>query len=286
MVSCTAEASRDYSTIAKTVKLRSEMNRLRRLSVLSLPASLYATASLCLIYVGPAHGQTATPAFEVVSIKPTPKERLHHVVLECTNGRFVAAGWPLSSIVEWGYRFSGVRLLGLPEWTFDWDLAYDFRAEGPGSMSQDECRLAVQSMLIGRFEMRSHREHRRLRAYALVIDKKGHKLHVVSPGGGGGTVVINGARFQTVSDHAPPRGISMGRLANILSDNIAVGLPVVDRTGLQGIYGFDLEFAMTDGDDRPSVFAAVRDQLGLRLTPIREILEVLVVDHIERPSGN
>jgi uncharacterized protein (TIGR03435 family) len=61
---------------------------------------------------------------------------------------------------------------------------------------------------------------------------------------------------------------------------------VIDNTGLTGIYSFDLTFSMKEGDDRPSIFTAVQEQLGLKLESVKAPLDVLVVDHIEKASAN
>jgi uncharacterized protein (TIGR03435 family) len=236
-----------------------------------------------LIAVAAANGQgqPPAPAFEIISIKPTPKERLYTLKRDCLPDRFEAAGMPLSFLVEWSFGFGSTRLLGLPEWTNDFDLAYDIDAKAAAPMNLQQCKLMVQSLLTERFKMAAHRETREMRAYALVVGKSGSKLR---PEGAG--VRINGARFQTLSDPEPPKGISMSRLAGILSDYSEVGLPVVDRSGLSGNYSFELVFSMKEGDDRVSVFTAVQQQLGLKLEPVKAPLEVLVVDRIEKASAN
>lgn len=73
-------------------------------------------------------------------------------------------------------------------------------------------------------------------------------------------------------------------LAGYLSD--VTGRPVVDRTGLAGTYGIALKFSRSDRDDNPSIFTAVQEQLGLKLEPGRALIDVLVIDHIEKPSAN
>jgi uncharacterized protein (TIGR03435 family) len=81
-----------------------------------------------------------------------------------------------------------------------------------------------------------------------------------------------------------PDGWTMTKLASYLSG--VAGRPVVDRTGLAGTYGIELEFSTREGDDRPSIFTALQEQLGLRLDAGKAGIEMLVIDHIERPSGN
>jgi uncharacterized protein (TIGR03435 family) len=70
----------------------------------------------------------------------------------------------------------------------------------------------------------------------------------------------------------------------------ATGRPVIDRTGLTGRFDVDLQWnpgTSTDGgDDRPSIFTAVQDELGLKLESTRAVLDVLVVEHLERPKEN
>jgi uncharacterized protein (TIGR03435 family) len=87
-------------------------------------------------------------------------------------------------------------------------------------------------------------------------------------------------------------GSSIGVLASILPQQ--VGRPVHDRTGLTGLFDFDLEFsaegrdlaATAAGGDTPSIFTALQEQLGLRLESARAPLEVFVIDRVERPTDD
>jgi uncharacterized protein (TIGR03435 family) len=78
----------------------------------------------------------------------------------------------------------------------------------------------------------------------------------------------------------------MPRLANYLANERGVDRPVIDRTGLPGAYGFALTYAMNDKTDAPDIVTAVREQLGLRLLPIRTKVRLVVIDHVQRPSPN
>ena len=81
----------------------------------------------------------------------------------------------------------------------------------------------------------------------------------------------------------------------------ALGRPVVDRTGLNGLYDLSLQWDdapipdggvlgadvhAASGTDRGSIFSAIQEQLGLRLEPQKSPVEVIVIDRIERPSAN
>jgi uncharacterized protein (TIGR03435 family) len=78
----------------------------------------------------------------------------------------------------------------------------------------------------------------------------------------------------------------MPRLAGYLAGLPDVGRPVLDKTGLSGLYAFSLEFSRKDGDDRPSIFAALQDQLGLKLKADKAPMDMAVIDHVARASGN
>jgi uncharacterized protein (TIGR03435 family) len=101
----------------------------------------------------------------------------------------------------------------------------------------------------------------------------------------GGQVRINrSVQVDSTGKADWPDGWTAPQLATHLSD--FVDRPVVDRTGLEGKYGVELEFSRRDGDDLPSIFTAVQDQLGLRLETGKAPIEMLVIDHIEKASEN
>jgi uncharacterized protein (TIGR03435 family) len=72
---------------------------------------------------------------------------------------------------------------------------------------------------------------------------------------------------------------------------LVAGRPVIDRTGHEGMVDIKLDFTpasrvSAEADAAPSIFAALPDQLGLRLQPGRAPVNVLIIDHVERPSEN
>ena len=79
-------------------------------------------------------------------------------------------------------------------------------------------------------------------------------------------------------------GISMTRFATWLP--ALVGRPVIDKTELRGYYEVSLKYAMAAADDLPVLPTALREQLGLMLQPVDAPTEVLVIDHIQRPTEN
>jgi uncharacterized protein (TIGR03435 family) len=195
--------------------------------------------------------------------------------------------------IEWAFGLPDSRISGGPSWLVSFADAYEIEGKADGPVSVNQCRLMVQSLLADRFKLRVHHEMRESAAYELTIAKDARKtlskLHEVGKddrGGGGLGVRIDEAVQQSPSEREPAEGWPMSRLAAIISDLPEVSRPVIDKTGLTGIYSFTLDFSRGEGDDRPSIFTALPTQLGLRLKPGKTSVEFLVIDHIERPSQN
>ena len=138
----------------------------------------------------------------------------------------------------------------------------------------------LQTLLAERFRLKLHREMRDLPVYELVIGKGGVKMKTTAPSADGKT---------------PPDAISMSVLANLIAQFL--DRPMVDKTGLSGLFKNTWnqnELIQQRAVDQqahgsgvaPSVFGAVKDQLGLELKPAKDPFEVLVIDSAQRPTIN
>ena len=146
-------------------------------------------------------------------------------------------------------------------------------------------------MLEDRFKLVVRRETKELQSYALVVDKGGPRLHLSEV-----PRVNDAAPFNPYHARGGERSAgtlvfkdeSMADLAFRLSTLVVLdGRVVVDKTGLDGHYDFELKFAAdSPSADGPSIFTAIREQLGLRLEPRKIRLEVLSVERAERPAEN
>ncbi len=145
----------------------------------------------------------------------------------------------------------------------------------------------LQALLEDRFQLRAHRETKSLPVYALALAKNGPKLQKAQDAEKPG-VAARGGRLEF---RKMPIAAFVNTLANLL-DN-----PVLDKTGIQGAYDFTLEWAgddvpgnsakpLTGGQSGPSLFTAIEDQLGLKLTAEKAPAEVFVIDRATKPSGN
>jgi len=177
--------------------------------------------------------------------------------------------------------------------------------------------LLVQSLLADRFKLKVHHETRMHPVYALVIAKNGPKLHEAIPGDtyphgfknldsptGAGAIrtIATSERERAMSG----QGIPIAALAPLLSRELQ--RTVLDQTGLKGKYDISLTWnpelslaGMAQGPESgrpggastpppessvPSIFTAIQEQLGLKLLSTKGPVEVIVIDHIERPSEN
>jgi len=140
----------------------------------------------------------------------------------------------------------------------------------------------LKSLLADRFKLRVHRETRQLQRYRLVRARAdgalGPRLRTT-------TCTKAGDEFCKLN-YGPNRyafeGVPIRRFAADLSGNL--GQVIVDDTGLGGRFDLDLEWSLDQADDKPSVFAAIQEQLGLKLVAERGPVDVIVIDHVERPT--
>jgi uncharacterized protein (TIGR03435 family) len=224
-----------------------------------------------------AQQQLGKIEFEVVSIKPADPNAPGHVVQQ-SPGRFRGQNLRLFELIMSAWHLNRDQLIGGPNWleTAGWDID----ARLPAGANPAELPQMMQSMLADRFRLATHREIRALAVYALTVVKSGIKLHLGDGRGG----MSAGPRLIRYGSG------TMGELAGQLSSYLH--REVIDRTGITGQYAINLSFAPVDlnasvgdgvQDSAPSIFQALQDQAGLKLESAKGPVEVLIIDHAERP---
>jgi uncharacterized protein (TIGR03435 family) len=277
---------------------------------------LIVALSLPVVAILRAQPPTSTaPAFEVASVKLNTSSNPRGAISGPTPGRFTMSGVPLLFIVNYAYPVLGYQLVGMPDWAGTTN--YDVNATYPLGVQPDEptARQMVQTLLEQRFGLKVHHEMRSLASYALVIARKDGALgpQVTRSdvdcktwladkrsvfGAGSASTVAPGGKRSACTMMASRRYIAAGtqtmtQLATTLG--ALVGRPVIDRTGLSGTFDMDLQWApsmemaapgttTTANGDGPSIFSALQEQLGLRLDSTTASFDVLVIDHVERPT--
>jgi uncharacterized protein (TIGR03435 family) len=240
------------------------------------PAYLLLYAGLC-----PAQTEPAPPAFEAAAIKPS-KAGDNSSHWRSGKGRITMDNLSVKQIIMSAYRVKDFQVTG-PGW-IDAER-YHIDAKADADVDDDKLLPMLQTLLAERFHLAFHRDKKEVAAYALTPAKGGMKIHAVE-----GT----GSQSNSTNGKMTAKHLSMARFADFLSRQLA--MPVVDETGAAGGFDFTLEFsnerqqkaAEADGGvpAAPSLFTALPEQLGLKLTARKVQVDVMVVDRVERPSEN
>jgi uncharacterized protein (TIGR03435 family) len=268
---------------------------------------LVAVAAL-LVPIALNGAQTPLPMFEVASVKPNKSGTTQANIGMPPNGVNLV-NLPLRGIIQLFFQINQpTKVIGIPDWTIT--ERFDINARAAGPITADERRLMMQALLADRFKLVARKEKRELTILALMLNRADGKLgpNLIE----NKTCMLPGeARGETPPDAKTPVcgpktggagrfllvGQTMQQFTSLLA--LSLGRTIIDKTGLATRYDIDLSFAPerqlppgveipgTPADPNgPSIYTAVREQLGLKLEQQKDQEEVLVIDHIERPSEN
>jgi uncharacterized protein (TIGR03435 family) len=252
-------------------------------------------------------------SFDVASVKENTSGSSQGGFAPPTPGRMRITNTPLRFVLEHAFELRRHQLIGAPEWadSVGFDITATFPADPP--RTEDDRRAMLRALLVDRFGLKTHRERREIPIYALVMARKDGTLgpqlvrstfdceqwlvdkrppagaerpSPVMPGGKRPVCQLMATRFFITAGTQ-----TVQQLTNALQ--ALTGRPVADRTGLAGTFDFDLQWtsgpvAPAPGtsplpDDGPSIFAALQEQLGLRLESGPDNFDVVVVDAVQRP---
>jgi uncharacterized protein (TIGR03435 family) len=274
----------------------------------------------------PQSGQGTRLAFDVASIRQNksdaPAASNFHLgpgdFYTPNGGRFAATNFPLVTYIFFAYNVMGNQIQSLvsqlPAWVTN--DHFDIQARAQGNPTKDQMRLMMRSLLADRFKFAVHTEKRELPVVALVLAKPGSigpELHAHpadapcdtkfdQTGPPDVAALCNGILGLPPSvpgrERLGGRNVTLDFFANMLSQRVNLGRPMIDATGLNGTFDFTLEFtpdsrataaqtpnAPSDADGT-TLEQALREQLGLKMEARRGPIDVLVVDHIDHLSEN
>jgi len=240
----------------------------------------------------------AQPVFEVATIKPsnpdTPGQALN--IGRGGGNAFTTLNMPLADLIRFAYAVHAQQLIGGPAWIESEKYDILAKPDTPGIPNAPQVRSMVQRLLKERFGLEFHRDKKELTAYLINADKAGVKMTKVEdarsklPGFG-----------QRGPGRMAVRNATMGEFADFLQARI-LDRPVVDKSGLTDRFDFSLEWrpvnngpaaaggnappAAQAADDRPDLFTAMREQLGLKLETGKTLVDVIVVDKVTKPTEN
>jgi len=261
-------------------------------TVLLIIAFVVGASAVSLL--GQAQPAQKPLAFEVASIKPTSDDDRQFVFRIEPDGTTTAAGITLKRLIMTAYGVQGFRIIGAPGWISS--TRWDVQAKHSGLASPDQIHRMLRTLLEQRVQLHAHSDTRNLPIYELVVDRDRSKVVRTRDVGAMPTVRVAPGSIHLTNAAATT-------FASQLS--YAVARPVIDKTRLTGTFDFGLEWTPIAGEDDgpttvglpprldeppsssvegPSIFTAIREQLGLRLKAARGPVDVLVIDHVERPT--
>jgi bla regulator protein blaR1 len=273
-----------------------------------LPQSSAVGAATAETAAGAANARVA---IEVASIKPSnPSSCKEYPIVDGHNDRYDMQCVKAKFLIQVAYGVRDFQISGGPGWldSAQYDIAVKTAlpdanrtpAKDVTELTDAErrtagarLRLMLQSLLAERFQLKVHRETKELPVLLLKIAKGGPKLT---------------EKFSDISGGLRPgRGFLAGTATEIpfLAQTLSqmVGRPILDQTGLNGKYDFELKWTPDQSSpngalggalppspstdpDRPDIFAALEEQLGLKLDSGKGPVQIVVLDRVERPSAN
>jgi uncharacterized protein (TIGR03435 family) len=247
------------------------------------------------------------PEFEAVSIKPNKSGDVHAIFHPSPGGRLNATNVTAKTLIEWAYGIRDFQLSGEPGWADS--ERFDIAAKADGNPRYDfikpELETMFRSVLADRFKLAIHRTTKEMPIYSLVLAKNGAKIQAVD----------EGDCPEVPTPENPCRSLHSNKFGQLTAKKaplpalalVLVGFArrmVVDNTGLKGSYSYTLDWtkylqppelppgvvpppnAFDPASVEPAIATALEEQLGLKLESGKGPVEMIVVDHLERPSEN
>jgi uncharacterized protein (TIGR03435 family) len=232
------------------------------------------------------------PEFDVASVKLVKPGTETEPTIRTSPDGLTVRSKNLTGLLMWAYQIEEANQISVPDWIRAED--FDITAKAAGPVAVDQLRLMLQTLLEQRFKLALHRERKIVPLYLLMVGKNGVKMHEVQAAPQqGAKLELEGGRvtFQMVNH--------LSELAAMLPSFLD-GRPVMDQTGLSGVYEFKLNVEL-DADQMKrlpqagavftgfgytsGVFDAVQN-LGLNLEATKGPADFLIIDHVEKPDAN
>jgi bla regulator protein blaR1 len=311
-----ANLKRRIEAIMKN-RIRYKLNLGRKL-LLATAASVAVAGPLLvgMTNFSPTLTSQSLVTFEVASVKPhKPGDRAFVFPQFLPGGRFSVAGIPLQIVIAFAYNvpFQGTQLSGGPDWIRSMENVYDIEAKAEvdalsGLSAKDQTekmRLMLQALLAERFKLNMRHDTREQPVYLLRVGKNGPKLQKSK---------IDETQCGDPANHCHQGGAGQGRGIHAKGFNMTdlvtsvsnfTDHPLIDRTGLNGLYDIDTEGwvpvrprpspppgAQPSAEDlafadpmRPTLYM-IFERLGLKMESSKALVEMFVIDHVEKPTEN
>ncbi len=239
---------------------------------------------------------TADPSFDVATIKPSKPDQPGKG-FGIGPRSFKTFNTTLNDLVMFAYGVQVKQLVNEPAWMDTDKFDVEGKPDGEGQPSERQWKNMIKKLIADRFQLKTHPDKKELSAYVLTVGKGGPKnLEKSTTDPDSGT-----AFFFTKLGNLTVRNATLTDFAGGMQSAV-FDRPVVNHTGLEGRWNFSLKWTPdesqfagfgikipppTDAPDQPPpVFTAIQEQIGLKLDAARTAVDVMVVDHVEKPSSN
>jgi len=236
---------------------------------------------VCALLASSANAATFDVAtVKASSLRPSGAEGSKRARIEYTPKSLTMRNVDLLGCVEWAYDLPAYRISGPDSMTRE---AYDITGKTDIPVDVSQLRAMLQDLLAKRFHLTVHRETKPVPVYELSIAKDGPKLPAPKPAS---DLQVKESLPRVQDGSFVFENATLGDFAEKLSLLRGVELPVIDRTGIPGVYDIVLKSAAGAllQPDAPPVSTFVREQLGLKMTAAKVPMEVFIIDHFEKPS--
>jgi uncharacterized protein (TIGR03435 family) len=240
----------------------------------------------------------AEPGIEVATIKPNDHDGATMQVLTFRGRNLITVNSSLADLMMFAYSVQMKQIIGAPDW-IEKDR-YDINAtpDVEGTPTADQVRIMIRKLLADRFQLKFHHDKREMSAFVLTVGKDGAKLKPSQPNGNLHGIGVQPAKTGALmfANNSPIPAFTS------FLQSLVLDRPVVDQTGLTGRYDLTVTFTPDDSlfnghslgfpkpnddvDPAPGLFEAIQEQLGLKLTAEKAQVDVLTIDHVEKPSAN
>jgi uncharacterized protein (TIGR03435 family) len=242
-------------------------------------------AAVVLSALGAVAQTMGDVSIEVAVVKPHPPAVMHNNFSFVKN-RFELEDQPLLKLIAFAYSLNPRQIVGASGWVAEdhWDMSGKTSLTEDATLSQEQ--QIIRQLLVERFGLQFHKGKRELASYALQIVKERPKLAIAADPAAQPLEWTQGHDWVRTENY---RSSTMGDF--LLIKQLFMDRPLVDQTGLTGRYDFKLTYSYGDApsadvDAPPSMFTAIKEQLGLKFEPVKTSVDVMVIDHIGKPTAN
>jgi uncharacterized protein (TIGR03435 family) len=227
------------------------------------------------------------PTFAVATIRPSVAavQFEHDGSTETSPGTLRMRDVTVNTCIKWAYGVQDSQISG-PAWLHS--ERFDIVAKADQPVTEDQMKQMLQSLLTDRFKLTFHHQSKELKAFVLTVAKSGAK---VSPAAAPDAKPFR----QNSANGTVAKSMTIHEFADFISGPLQ--MPVVDQTGLTGKYDFAIDFTPylpdpahnmdgTRPDTTGILMAALDAELGLKLESRKSQVDILVIDHVEKPSEN